>query len=539
MSIIRVLDEVTINKIAAGEVVESSASVVKELVENSLDAEAKEVIVEVQAGGRVLVRVSDDGIGMGVEDALLSLERHATSKLKSIEELSSITSMGFRGEAIPSIASISKFSILTSEGGEGVLVRVEGGKRIGCDPAVRPRGTTVEVKELFYNMPARKKFLKSPSADENEIVKVFVNEALARPDVKFQLIVNQKSMFLLQPSEASGRIEGALGSSYFRELLPLNRSEGHYHLGGYIGKPSAVRPNRAGQYLFLNGRPVSSPYLSWALKEAYSTHLPSGRFPIATLWLTLPPEEVDVNVHPQKREVRLRYEAEIKRLLFQAVHDALARDRTPHPASWVMESLSPLPWEYVPAERAPEPIEAPLPLPAEKPRPPVVLATMKGYILAETPGKEGLSLIDQKRAHARVLYERLSKGGKIEKTALLIPLTLEFPPDEAAQLKEQLHDLGQLGFEIREFGPHTFAVDAYPALYSANSIKKVLSDSFRDDQWAKRATSLSISSDKCLSKEEACHLVADLFSCEHPWESPLGKPTIAHLDPEHLTKSFL
>lgn len=556
---IRVLDDHTINKIAAGEVVENASSVVKELIENSLDAEAQEIVVEIQAGGRVLIRVSDDGWGMSQDDALLSLERHATSKIKDIDDLNSLTSMGFRGEALPSIASISKFSILTSEGGAGTFIRVEGGRLLGCDVAERSRGTTMEVKDLFYNLPVRKKFLTSPANDENEIIKVCLLEAIARPDIKFQLMINQKPALILQGTSPSSRIEDALGQTFIKDLLPLNRSEGGYHLGGYVGKPFSTRNNRTGQYLFLNGRPVNSPSISWAVKEAYSTHLSSGRFPIFVLWLTLPPEEMDINVHPQKKEVRLRQERVIKNLIFHAVHDALAFSRTPS-SSWAIETMVPMPWNI---DRDIEPDLPPLGAPQptlnfepQKIKAPQVLSTFKGFILTETPGKEGISLIDQHRAHARILFERLEKGSlkPLEKVALLIPLTLELSLSDANLLKEHLHDLRLMGFEIREFGANTFAIDAYPTLYANDSIENLLAlylkevreyassrlpeNNLRQKQ-ALKSSYLSINSEKCLSKEEASQLVATLFACEQPWESPLGKPTVIHLDPEHLTKPFL
>lgn len=543
---IRVLDDITINKIAAGEVIENASSVVKELIENSLDADATEIVIEVQAGGRSLIRVSDNGTGMGPDDAILCLERHATSKLKTVDDFSTLTSMGFRGEALPSIASISKFSLHTSEGTGGTLVRMEGGHLLGATSALRPQGTTVEAKDLFYNVPARKKFLKSPTSDENEIEKVCLQEALARPEIKLQLIVNQKTRLLLLPANPKERIAAALGNVFCNDLLPLNRTETPYHLGGYIGKPEAARPSRLGQYLFINGRPVFSSYIAWAIKEAFSTHLPQSRYPTFVLWLTLPPEEIDINVHPQKKEVRLRHEGAIKTLCFQAVHDALSRSRAPTSIDWVLDTVAPLPWEYHPKEPDTQANERELPLIAQPKIIPNVLTTLKGYILAETAGKEGFSLIDQARAHARILFEKLTQKSPktVEKVALLIPLIIELPPSEAAILKEHLSELHLIGFEIAEFGPHSFAIHAYPALYEEKAVVPMLMTYVKEEKEqvrrdvAYRSASLCIGSEKCLSKEEALHLIKELFACELPWESPLGKPTMIHLDLQQLTKSF-
>ena len=550
---IRVLDEVTINKIAAGEVVENPASVVKELVENSLDAEAREIVVEVQAGGRVLIRVSDDGIGMGRDDAALALERHATSKLSSIEDLNTLVSLGFRGEALPSIASISKFSILTSLGDKGTSIRVEGGKWLSCDEAVRSRGTSIEVKDLFYNIPVRKKFLRTPASDENEIVKICLLEALARPDIKFQLFLNQKPYFVLQPSEVAQRVEEALGQGYYKELLPLNRSEGRMCLAGYVGNPSSARHNRTGQYLFINGRPVVSSAIAWAVKEAYGTYLPASRYPVFVLWLTLPPDEIDVNVHPQKREVRLRYEADLKRFLMIACREALAQARTSGPLGpidWVFETAKAMPWDTAEIAIKPEPTFEPvsLPLPKASPIPPNVLATLKGYILTES--EKEIALIDQQRAHARILFERLEKGeeGPIEKEVLLIPLTMEFSSVDALKLREHLPELRLMGFEIREFGPNTFVVDAYPTLYSRESLEHLISAYLSEirqaplnplkNRLAEKSSYLSISSEKSLSKEEASRLIKDLMLCEQPWISPLGKPIRMPLEPESIARQF-
>lgn len=573
---IRLLDDITINKIAAGEVIENPSSVVKELVENCLDAGAFEITVEAHAGGRHLIRITDNGVGMGRDDALLALERHATSKLKGIDDLTTLTSLGFRGEAVPSIASISKFSVLTAEeNGKGTFVRVEGGKILCAEDSVRERGTTIEVKDIFYNMPVRKKFLKSPASDETAILKGFIEQAIARPDIKFQLILNQKLIFLLQPEDPASRIASALGEAFKKELIPLNGTE----IRGYIGTPHSARPNRGAQFLFLNGRPIHSPFISWAIKEAYSTHLQPRRFPIFVLWLTLAPELVDVNVHPQKREVRFREEGRLQTLIIKAIHQALSLSRQEFFISAPI-SMAEAPQWNLEACASPQPptsevmttpqsylksltpnllgeeLHDELPVAIQRSAARRVAATLKGYILAEVPGQEGLQLIDQQRAHARILFERLEKGGcaPLEKEVLLLPFTFELSKVDSRILLEHLIHFESMGFEIREFGPETFALEAYPSSYAKENLGSLIpafieelkeftatkvNDNKVKTRLAEKSSHLSLRSSKTLSHTEALRLVEDLWKCEQPWESPLGKPTLVHLNGESLAKYFI
>lgn len=343
---IRVLSDQTINKIAAGEVIENPASVVKELVENSLDAGSTEICVEIQGGGRQLIRISDNGCGMSRDDALLCLERHATSKIREVEDIEDLITMGFRGEAIPSIAAISKFTLLTcqrSEDGtkneEGTLILVDGGNLISCSSAARSTGTTIEVKSLFFNVPVRRKFQKSPTYDAQEILKILSQLALAYPSVQFELISDQKSLLKTTISAQSlsfhdmlgRRLESALGIEFASSLIPLKFEQKQYsfELEGYIGLPTAHKPNRTGQHLFINHRLVSSSFISASIREGYGTMLPNNRYPLFVLHLRMPGSLLDVNVHPQKKEVRLRQEFQLKELIIQAVQSALRREQRP------------------------------------------------------------------------------------------------------------------------------------------------------------------------------------------------------------------
>jgi len=328
------LDELTINKIAAGEVIENPASVVKELVENALDAEATDICIEILNGGRDLVRVSDNGCGMGQQDALLCLERYATSKTSSVEGLFSLDTMGFRGEALAAIAAISKVTIITSpQGAQGTLLIAEGGAVISCGAAVRDPGTTIEVKALFFNLPVRKQFLRSPNYDAQEIHKIVGTVAMGNPSVRFQLISNCKTI-LNTPREVGeerlqGRIASVLGKEYVASMIPAFREKQGYVLQSMISWPTSTRPNRTGQYLFINRRAISSSFIAQAVREGYGSALSEGRHPLWVVHLTIPSGCVDVNVHPQKKEVRLRYQDKVRELILDAVRSAIQQPIPP------------------------------------------------------------------------------------------------------------------------------------------------------------------------------------------------------------------
>ena len=342
VSRIRVLQDNTINKIAAGEVIENTASVVKELVENSIDANSTEITVEVSSGGRHLIRVTDNGIGMNSDDVMLCLERHATSKIRNFEDLEHAPTLGFRGEAIPSIASVSKFMLLSchsaagdpqSAAQEATMVIVEGGNVIKCCPAARSQGTTVEVKSLFFNVPVRKKFMKAPHHDTADIIKILSGIALGHPAIKFQLISDQE-LILNTPGRANlentsfqklleRRISTILGAEFLSSTVPIDLCQDGYHLQGFLGRPSTTRPNRTGQHLFINHRQVISPPISQAVREGYGTALAAQRHPLYVLHVNFQNELVDVNVHPQKREVRLRQEHLLREIIAQGVRSVL------------------------------------------------------------------------------------------------------------------------------------------------------------------------------------------------------------------------
>ena len=609
---IRVLNDQTINKIAAGEVIEHPASVVKELVENAIDAGAGNICVEIQGGGRQLIRVTDNGCGMARDDAILCLERHATSKIREVEDIQDLLTMGFRGEAIPSIAAISKFSLLTCprlEGkekeGEGTLLVVDGGRLLSCAAIPRDPGTTVEVKSLFFNVPVRRKFQKSPAFDTHEILRILTLLSLGYPAIQFELISDQKLLLKTPLSQQAlsfhdllnKRLEVVLGKDFASSLFPLKFQQNPYELEGFIGSATAHKPNRTGQHLFINQRAVYSPLISSAVREGYGTMLPNHRYPIFVLHLRLPGSELDVNVHPQKKEVRLRQEPQLKEAIIRAVQTGLRKDQQPEwktepevktiefssssPPSLSFEAAYPspflafpktpvsaeVPWEYKPVIPS-----SPLPKPAPSllkqiQTPPKVLATFLGYCLLDpfhldeklfgkAAGKRegGLALLDQHAAYARVHYEQLLKNtpkGAVQ--TLLIPLTLQFTFSESRAIQEYLPLLNEMGFDLREFGENTFLVDAIPPFFKESQLQTGLSLILQDllevqstrrlqlqkeEQLALAACRASLPATKRLSLEEAQGLLQQLMNCNLPAQSPMGKPTCLYLDPEEVSKWF-
>lgn len=633
---IRVLSEHTINKIAAGEVIENPASVVKELVENSIDAEANDICIEIKGGGRQLIRITDNGSGMNTDDALLCLERHATSKIREVEEIQDLSTMGFRGEAIPSIASISKFTLLTcheenSNALSGTMVIVDGGKIVNCSPAARSKGTTIEVKSLFFNVPVRRKFMKSPAFDSNEILKTVSLISLGYPNIKFQLINDGKTVLTTAiPPESSflellkTRIATVLGQDFQQNMIELANQKEFINLQGFIGLPHYTRHNRSGQYLYINQRAVTSPIISYAVKDGYGTALATGRSPVFVLHLNIPGEMVDVNVHPQKKEVRLRQEQLIRDLVVQSVTTALKQSHTTSYATHSIASpeVSPVfakawknseenalenseTWTFRP-KTLPQslsslslitsnekttftnlPIHSTIkgsepqvtthqtnlfPTPMVKPNlVPRAIATLSRYILIDGTNLEGLAksgesqigglvLVDQKAAHARVLFEKLLKqksGEPLPQQMLLIPYSIDVSPFEAEALRAALPALNRMGIHIQEFGARSFLVDAIPQLFGNSNLEMLISEIIRDvrqshtnniaDQVlgheqtkkiALAACRASVSGDRRLSLEEAQALLDQLVSCQNPYQCPSGKSTLIHLSSDELAKLF-
>ena len=605
---IRVLSEQTINKIAAGEVVENAASVVKELIENSLDAGAHKISVELKGGGRQLIRITDDGCGMSRDDALLCFERHATSKIKEVDEIFHIGTMGFRGEAIPSIAAISKFTLMTRESDHetaGTLVLVEGGKILHCASTVRDRGTTIEIGSLFYNVPVRKKFQKSPAYDSNEILKIITALALCHPHVQFQLISDQKTLLNTSGKHTKGFIpqmaqciREVLGESFLEELRPIEQEGDFCSLHGFIGLPTSTRHNRGGQYLFLNQRYVTSPFINFAIRAGYGTALPAQRHPIYILHITVPGELVDVNVHPQKKEVRLRQEFTLKEKIIQWVSETLSQRATREeivfssnsPPALVLASPSSIPYHqytssldkldqlpvFTPSKSSQKPLAPlyhspataevedlpgleppPLSQPTAKRRIPAIVGMMKGYLIVDGDGAaygEGIWFIDQKRAHSRILYDQfVQKQQAIPSQALLIPYHITTTPIEGDLLATHLDLLQGSGIHIQQIGPTSFSVEAVPQFLRSGDVASLVKDLIitlqeypgtillQEEKCKKILQIISrstLSSQQQLSNEEAQNLLLELMQSDNPYHCPAGKPIFARISIGEIEKKF-
>ena len=561
MNRIRLLPEHVANQIAAGEVVERPASVVKELVENSLDAKASHITVEVQAGGRSLIRVTDDGVGMNKDDALLCLERHATSKIQRAEDLHSIYTMGFRGEAVPSIASVSRFTLTTRQrdGGsvEGTQVIINGGKIVEVKAAGCAAGTTVEVRQLFFNLPARRKFLRSEETESAHIHHYLTLAALASPDVAFTFIKDGRVIWQL-PAQKGGdsaeakftalreRLRSLLGDvkllqvDLSDELPPIENLDSAeatkavaVRIWGFIGSPGVSRSTREDQHLFVNRRPVENRGLNFALLEGYHTSLMKGRYPVCCLFLEIDASEVDVNIHPAKREIKFHRERAVQKLVSEAVRETLVRFHSnperPRPsfqpmdvpvrqiernnpvAPPVLELVSPVPPAPAPETKElpnfpkvsrplanwPKPVPAvnkeittPLvdatprfPVPsANEPVPllhvPLRIVGVVGKLYVVLESDRGLVLLDQHAAHERILFEqmlrRLEESESAASQRLLLPETVELSPRDSHFLKQNLATLTRLGVGLSEFGERTFLLDALPPFVKASEPRKFI-----------------------------------------------------------------
>lgn len=579
---IELLSDQTINQIAAGEVIENPASVVKELVENSVDAGARQITIEVKGGGLGLIRISDDGEGMHREDALLSLQRHATSKLKEVDDLSTLLSMGFRGEALPSIASISRLTLTTAPAdNSGTRIETEGGKILSVSPAARNRGTTIEVAALFSNVPARKRFQKSPSALSAEITKMVTLLSLAYPELSFELIQNEKRTLFTEPDRSLvERAKELLGEEFGESSFFIDHAEEGLSLSGVLGKPLYSRPNRTGQYLFINRRPVLSLPLSYAVKEGYGTRLEELRHPLFVLHLSLPPALVDVNVHPQKREVRFKEEAALKEQIRKAV--ALSMSRCEEHAISSLPAFSfpsaqessfrsdcffsstptfsfkeepSLPTSSAPLHFKEDQELSEQPLFSFQEERISSLSLFRHYLLIDAqrlfntiPTKGGLLLVDLLAASASLLFHLLAtKEENCSSQILLFPLPLALSATEIATALASAASLRKLGFEMHPSGPHSLLIDAIPSDVDESEVKNLLLGLLEDlklyDKQKERALALSCMRlakmrKKAFTQEEGEKITQELLLLQDPLYSPVGTKTIIEVTEHELAQRF-
>ncbi|RME88401.1 MAG: DNA mismatch repair endonuclease MutL [Anaerolineae bacterium] len=575
---IRTLPPEVASQIAAGEVVERPASVVKELIENALDAGARRITVTLEAAGRRLIEVGDDGCGIPAEELPLAVARHSTSKLATAEDLFRIATLGFRGEALASIGSVSRLTITSRPPGaeSGARLRVDGGKVGAVERVGAPVGTVVRVEDLFYNVPARLKFLKKDVTEKRRIDALVARYALAYPRVRF-LLSHGKTVTLQTAGDGDRRaIMAALyGVETARQTLEVLAEEGGMRLSGLVSPPSITRSNRREITFFVNGRWVQDIPLTAALLQAYHTLLMVGRYPLAVLFLEVEPQEVDVNVHPAKAEVRFRNPDRVFGFVQRAIRRALlAYAPVPQmPTLWgTRRSEAPgtgLGWRLAAETRAEEAAGTPSAPTTEAGRgtqelqpsltrlPLLRLIGQVGatYLVAEGP--DGLYLIDQHAAHERVLFEKLialraAREGDAPSQTLLSPVVVNLPPDQAALLEEHLPVLRSLGFQVEAFGPNTYQVRAVPPLFAgsdpADALRAVVED-FEEDETplqeevearlaARVCKRLAVRAGQVLSPEEQRALLSDLEACESPRTCPHGRPTMIHLSVEMLERQF-
>lgn len=572
---INLLPEEVASQIAAGEVVERPASVVKELVENSIDAGARRITIRVEGAGQRLIEVNDDGSGIQPEDLSLAVGRHATSKLHSADDLFHIQTLGFRGEALASIGSVSHLTIESRppEIEIGSRIYVEGGMVTHVEQAGMPAGTLIRVEDLFYNTPARLKFLKKEITERQQVTAFVTRYALAYPQIAFHLSMEGKAEFHTTGSGNRREVLSEIyGVEFARQLLEVDFEEGTSCVRGFISPISLSRSNRREITFFVNGRWIQDFTLTTALMKAYQSYLMVGRYPVSALFIEIPAEEVDVNVHPAKAEVRFRQPDLVFAYLQRAVRRALlAYSPVPtlSPAIWktprfgnessTMEMdgslLSNGPSEGYPAELLTEGESRTDLVPAGviSGIPVLRLVGQIGatYLVAEGP--DGLYLIDQHAAHERVLFERLmAKTSDLASQQLLHPVTVTLSPDAARLLADCLAVLNHYGVDIAEFGSNTFRISAIPAAFSRNDpaeiIRSVVED-FEEDETplknrmeeriiARVCKRMAVKGGQILSAEEQKNLLLDLEKCESPRTCPHGRPTMVHLSVDLLERQF-
>jgi DNA mismatch repair protein MutL len=599
MSRIRLLPETVASQVAAGEVVERPASVVKELIENSIDAGARKIDILIRRGGISLVRVVDDGCGMDRDDALLSLERHATSKIRSAADLQAVATLGFRGEALPSIASVSRFRLTTREAGAvaGTEIVVNGGKiDIVRDGGEAP-GTQVEVRSLFYNLPARRKFLRSENTESRNIEHQIHLQAIGHSQIGFSLLRNDRMLFQLPAAGTLGdRIRDSYGIELLERLVEINGTfSRNIRIAGFIGQAGLSRQTRAQQLVFVNGRAIESGLLTAALREGYHTALMKGQYPVTFLFLEIDPASVDVNVHPAKREVRFRDPAAVREAIVHSIQQTLERGRV----GWQEKFRSPViapnavPEKVAPDLKlraqaaAPQEIHRELPHldrtvagvvdPSRLPIPradstadalamqrsqqiaaqrqfQIIGVLNKLYVLMENA--DGLVLVDQHAAHERILFEELRRRMEeqgVPTQKLLLPQTFDVPPRDADWIERNISILQKMGIGIESFGPGTFKIDSLPGFLSvsdpAQFMRKVIDDlksagnstsSMRlgEEMIAKTVCRHAIKANDPLRYPEIEKLIRDLLECDLPYCCPHGRPTMIQISLTELEKKF-
>lgn len=592
MSRIRLLPEILASQVAAGEVVERPASVVKELVENSIDAGARKIEVSIRRGGISLINVVDDGCGMDRDDALLSLERHATSKIRTSADLAAIATLGFRGEALPSIASVSRFRLTTREpeAVAGTEIIVAGGRIETVRDGGEAPGTQIEVRSIFYNLPARRKFLRSENTESRNVEHQLHLQATGHPGIAFAFVRDERVVFQLPAaSSLTERIRDLHGNELVERLLTVDETgnSSTIRIRGLIGQAGVSRQSRAQQLVFVNGRAIESPVLSVALREGYHTALMKGQFPVTFLFLDLDPAAVDVNVHPAKREVRFRDPNSVREAVVEAVRRTLESGRrewqqqfqrptgagiadpgrAPSPADSPVTSIN-VPGSPIPATTSVLPMMAPsaaLPFvrygddspsvaPSGSPQFQIIGILNKLYVLMEN--QDGLVLVDQHAAHERILFEELRRRMEeqgVPSQRLLLAQTFELAPRDAEWVERNAATLQKMGIGIEPFGQNAFKIDSLPTFLDLSDpvtfMRKVIdglksasngSSAIRlgEDMIAKTVCRHAVKANDPLRYLEVEKLISDLLECDLPYCCPHGRPTMIQISHTELEKKF-
>jgi DNA mismatch repair protein MutL len=561
---IAILPDAVADQIAAGEVVERPASVVKELVENSIDANARVVRVALENGGKTLIQVSDDGSGMGREDAVLALDRHATSKVRSAADLVGVATFGFRGEALPAIASVSRFALTTHDGETGTELTVTGGRLDRVADAVRQRGTTITIRALFFNTPARRKFLRSAASETRAAHDALATLALAHPEVGFELEVDGVLRLAVPPEQApEERLAAVWGRELAGTLVPAEYAAGAFRVAGFVQRPGDAQPTGRRTQLFVNGRPFKDPFLVRAAEAGYRSAIHPGDRPSLFLRIEAAPEDVDVNVHPAKLEVRFRDRIGIERVVEEGVRHALGAlvaaapvgDWRPLPVgagqgalpSTLIEEL----FTTGDTSTASDPLETPgsEPLGFQAP----LLQLFDTYILYETP--DALVIVDQHSAHERVLFEAVIgqlSGAGAPAQRLLLPLTVDLTDEELDAVEQHGEQLSRVGFEAEAFGGRTVVLHAVPSPHprfdAGACFRELVADLARGrfGGWANRlerfaatyACRAAVKGGARLDQREMQELLLRLFATDLPPHDVHGRATIVQLPREELERRF-
>jgi DNA mismatch repair protein MutL len=586
-NIIRLLPEAVANQIAAGEVVQRPASAVKELLENAVDSGATRIQLIVKDAGKTLIQVIDNGCGMSEQDARMCFERHATSKIKEAQDLLAIRTLGFRGEAIASIASVAQVTLKTKQHDDetGTQIEVHGSKFIDQSPVAAQNGTTVTVKNLFYNVPARRNFLKNNTLELKNIIDEFSRIAFVHPDISLSFVNQDKNLYQLNPGTLKQRLIAIMGNTYNQRLIPVSSETNMVNISGFIGKPEFARKKRGEQYFFVNGRYFRNAYLNHAVQNAFQELIPPDTFPTYFIYLEVDPQTLDVNIHPTKTEVNFQDAKTLYSILNSSIKQAIGKysltptldfdqessmDITPlKPDMPIQAPVIKINPDYNPFDKNPPrqssgsfkiPPKKPSNIwekiydatPTDKSNPSAILQIEKLYLVSSTT--QGIIVVDQQNAHERILYERFMAKEQLKNFAtqkLLLPVTIQLTPMEAQMLEDMKELLLDAGIEIESFGKNDFVIHGAPSGIPASELQSLIETILEDyknetieAQEKKQkiartmARKLAIKKGQSLQSEEAESIINQLFECDSPQISPSGKPTMILYRWEDLDKTF-